>query len=499
MSNSNQNNDNIDLLSLLDFSNDQSIEVIKSEIHDSTKNLHLRKKLEPTFCPSCGNRMHSKGIYKRNVKHPIFQDSTQLILTVHQRRWECPFCRLSFNDEFTFLQPGKQSTNLTPLMILNAMKDLNRTTRSIADQFSLSDTQVHDIFTAYVDLPRLPLPEYISIDEVCLKISSNDLYAFVIVDFVTGEIIDIVHNRWMSTLEEYFLSIPIEERKNVKGIISDAYKNYLEKVPEYFPNSISILDSFHVSRVIIGYLNDYLNKLIKVYKQKDEQKWTERALQLNRDQIKGQYSQEVILLQNYKWVLLKNYDDINHSYYHNYHSRLKMHLTTYQIEEMFFNIDPRLRKLHSLKEEYISFNKSQYNSEEETEDALNKLIELYDNSHEAIFYNFSCFLKSHKKEIIHSFTTLQVKRKTAKDTEEYYARLSNGLMESLNRKPKDYKRSSRGSSNFNYTRNRILWATRNNPGILAIPKTSEEIHSYSLPKSTSKKRSKKYNTKNKNK
>ena len=496
MTNSNTNNENLDFMSLLDFSDDHSIEVIKIETQNSTKYLHIKKILIPTYCPSCGSKMHSKGIYKRTVKHPIFQDSTLLVLIVHQRRWVCSYCQLAMNDEFAFLQPGKQSTNLTPLMILNAMKDLNRTTRSVAEQFSLSDTQVHDIFTAYVDLPRLPFPEYISIDEVCLKISSTDNYAFVIIDFVTGEIVDIVHNRWMSTLQEYFSGIPIEERKNVKGIISDAYKNYLEIVPNYFPNSVSILDSFHVCKVIIGYLNDYLIKLTRHYKKIDEQKWAERALQLNRDQIKGQYSQEVILLQHYKWVMLKNYDDINHSYYHSYHSRLNMHLTTYQVEEMFFAIEPRLKKLHSLKEEYITFNKSHYDTEEEAEAALNKLIESYDNSHEAIFYNFSNFLKSHKKEIIRSFFTVQVSRKTKKDEEEYYARLSNGLMESLNRKPKDYKRATRGSSNFDYTRNRILWATRNNPSILAVPKTNTEIHKYSLPEKTAKKRSKKYKTKN---
>lgn len=349
MSDYNHNIENIHIVSLLNFTNDHSIEIIKIEVQDSTKNIHIRKKLEPIYCPSCGSRMHSKGIYKRTVKHPIFQDSTLLILTAHQRRWDCTYCNISFNDKFTFLQPGKQSTILTTLMILNAMNDLNRSTKSIAEQFSLSDTQVHDIFTAYVDLPRLAFPEYISIDEVCLKISTINLYAFVIVDFVSGEIIDIVHNRWMSTLQEYFSAIPIEERSNVKGIISDGYKNYLEKVPDYFPYSVSILDSFHVSKIIIGYLNDYLNKLIKLHNQKDEQKWSERALRLNRNKIKGQYSQEVILLQNYKWVILKNYDEINHSYYYNYHSRLKMHLNTYQIEKMFFDINPRLKKLHFLK------------------------------------------------------------------------------------------------------------------------------------------------------
>lgn len=481
------------LLHLLNFQVDDSIEIIGFETQDSIKIIHFRKKLTPVFCPSCASRMHSKGIYKRTVKHPIFQDSTLLKLVVHQRRWVCPECNSSLNDDFLFLQPGKQSTNFTPVMVLNAMKDLNRTTKSIADQFYLSDTQVHDIFTAYIDLPRLPLPEYISIDEVNLNIGPDEKYAFVIMDFVTGEIIDIVHNRWMNTLERYFRAIPIEERKNVKGIISDAYKNYLEKIPDFFPDCVSILDSFHTSRVIISALNIFLNQLIKQFKERDEKKWEERALQLNRDQIKGQYCQEVILLQHYKWVLLKNYDDINHSPYFNYHSKLKMYLTTYQIEDMFFKVDPRLKSLHSLKEKYISFNHSSFNSEEEAECALNQLIKTYDESKEVIFLNFSSFLKAHKKEIIRSFTILQVSRKSRKESDEYYARLSNGLMESFNRQPKDYKRSTRGSSNFDYTRNRILWATRINPSIRAVPKSNEQIHSYSLRKSTAKKRSKHYN------
>lgn len=68
-------------------------------------------------------------------------------------------------------------------------------------------------------------------------------------------------------------------------------------------------------------------------------------------------------------------------------------------------------------------------------------------------------------------------------------------MESFNCKPKDFKRSTRGSSNFDYTRNRILWATRNNPAIRAVPKFHEEIHSYKLPKKAARKRSKQYKKK----
>lgn len=60
------------------------------------------------------------------------------------------------------------------------MKDLNRSTSSIARQFHLSDTQVHDIFTSYVDLSRLRLPKYLSIDEVYIDFSEKEKYALVL-------------------------------------------------------------------------------------------------------------------------------------------------------------------------------------------------------------------------------------------------------------------------------------------------------------------------------
>ena len=103
--------------------------------------------------------MHSKGIYKRKIKHPVLQDGTCIIFIVSQRKWKCTNCSTYVNEDFPFFQRYKQSSDITPLLVLEAMKDLDRSTASIARQFNLSDTQVHDLFTAYVDLPRLTLPE----------------------------------------------------------------------------------------------------------------------------------------------------------------------------------------------------------------------------------------------------------------------------------------------------------------------------------------------------
>lgn len=169
--------------------------------------------LLPVFCPNCGCRMHSKGMYARTVNHPVLQDSFKLVLVVHQRKWKCTSCTTYLNESLPFLQPYRQSTTLTPLLILEALKDLNRSTASIARQFFVSDTHVHDIFTAYVDLPRLPLPEVMSIDEVFLDIRVKKNMPLVIMDFVSGEIVDILPSRWSSCHRQLFLSYSSRRKK----------------------------------------------------------------------------------------------------------------------------------------------------------------------------------------------------------------------------------------------------------------------------------------------
>ena len=145
---------------------------------------------------------------------------------------------------------------------------------------------------------------------------------------------------------------------------------------------------------------------------------------------------------------------------------------------MFFSLDKNFKTLRDLKEKYIVFNQTNFNSGEEAKNELNSLITLYKASDQSIFKEFADFLNMHQDEIIHSFTTVEVFRRTFDEQEKFYSRLSNGPMEGFNRKPKDFKRNSRGLSNFYYTRNRILWSTRKNPAILAVPKPLEQVRSF---------------------
>lgn len=75
------------------------------------------------------------------------------------------------------------------------------------------------------------------------------------------------------------------------------------------------------------------------------------------------------------------------------------------------------------------------------------------------FRDFASLLEKFEDPIVNSFIMV----KKIGNGKIYDARLSNGPIESINRKVKDLKRLGRGFRNFEHFRNRFLFATRQNP------------------------------------
>lgn len=236
---------------LLDLG-DPSAQVTDVITDNDTKFVFIEKKDRFMTCPFCGSRMKSKGKRIKQINHPVLQDGFKMILAVSVRKWHCDSCGTYDHDHFSFVEDRKRNTSLVPLMVLDKLKDLNTTARKAAADLNVSDTYVIETFMQYVSLPKLPFPDIISVDEVHMKFDKDDLYAVILMDFRTGQIIDILPNRYTSTFEEYFLHIPLKERENVQIIISDMYKAYLDFSSSYFPNAVQIVDSFHVISLING-------------------------------------------------------------------------------------------------------------------------------------------------------------------------------------------------------------------------------------------------------
>lgn len=425
-------------------------------IQGTTKTLTLETCPSTHFCPSCGFRMHSRGVKKRTIKHPILQDTYELILILKQRRWRCtnPDCGYGISESFKC----RRTTNATDMLIVDAYRNLMETSSSIANRFHISDTHVHEVFDRYVKMDRLPLTDAISVDEVFLDMDEYCKYALVIQDFHTGDSIDLLRSRRTNVTEPYFSSIPPAERNAVKYLISDMYNPYISYVGKYFPNAVSVVDSFHVIQWITRFIDNYIRQLLKKYRQRDRERAEQLSLELQKP-VSLPPSDEVYLIQKYKWLILCSMSNIKYHADPRMDSHFRCLMNTYDYEDALFRIDPKLKAFRDMKEMYIQFNNHNAGHPIEARRELDKLIPIYKSSEHQIFREFGALLEKYEDPIINSFIMVE-KHGYGKI---YDSRLSNGPMESINRKVKDLKRLGRGFVNFEHFRNRFLYATRQNP------------------------------------
>jgi transposase len=444
---------------LLDLE-DTDIIISDIQIQGQTKTITLETPPIAHFCPSCGFRMHSRGIKKRTINHPILQDNYSLILILKQRRWRCtnPKCLYDTSETFKFVNKQRRTTNATDMLIVDAYRNLLETSASIAKRFHVSDSHAHEVFDRYVKLDRLPLTDAVSVDEVHLDMDDDCRYALVIQDFHTGDPIDLLRSRRTNVTEPYFVSIPAEERNQVRYLISDMYNPYLAYVEKYFPNAVPVVDSFHVIQWVTRMIDNYIRQLLKKYRQRDRESQDKLSYEQQKT-VSLPPSDEVYLLQKYRWLILSNQTNIR---YHN-DPRMDSHfhalMNTYDYEDALFRIDPNLRDFRDQKELYVQFNSRNAGKPIEARNELSKLILEYSKSKHAIFRNFASLLAKYEDPIVNSFIMVE----KIGNGKIYDSRLSNGPIESINRKIKDLKRIGRGFRNFEHFRNRFLFAARSAP------------------------------------
>ena len=130
-------------------------------------------------------------------------------------------------------------------------------------------------------VPRRKMPHVLCIDEIKFSEELDQKYCCVLYDFENKEIVDIIKNRQMPFLREYFSNIPIKERENTKVFISDMYDAYASVCTSYFPKAIHVVDMFHivtqltraVNTLRVNTMNSYTEKkrsLLQFYEKQME-------------------------------------------------------------------------------------------------------------------------------------------------------------------------------------------------------------------------------------
>ena len=145
---------------------------------------------------------------------------------------------------------------LTVFNVLSDLKKTNETFSSVASRYRISNTAVTYIFDAHISVSRRILPEYICIDEVYAITNQDSEYVCILVDFLTGNVIDILPSRKKLDLLTYFRSISRSEREKVKIVCMDMWNTYRLVVKDIFPNASSAIYKFHIYQEYTRLLTD---------------------------------------------------------------------------------------------------------------------------------------------------------------------------------------------------------------------------------------------------
>ena len=443
------------IFSILGLKNEPNIEINNIEEDSSRYIVHISYKPIKLYCPKCGSRMHIKEKYVRKIKSPILLSGKQLNIYYTQRTWICRNSECSqktFIPKVSFIAPNKQYASQPIVTAIFKLVDINRTFRSVAGDFGMSDTELHNLFMQQVCLDRLTMPRILCIDEVHTDYLDDCKYALILMDFETMEIVDILPSRRAKYTTEYFRSIPLEERNNVEFIISDMYQPYLSLSGGFFKNSVACIDSFHVIKYINDRIEAYIIKLQRQYSTPKDQP--------EKD--------EHYLLRRFRFLILKNPENI---YYNDHPSKKDPHfgraMPTIEMEKRLFRAFPELETMRDLKNLYISFNQRIVSSPVDAEAELNALIIAYRSIKIDMFTDFADLLEDKKQYILNSFAHPEGCSEAI--------RLNNSRLEGFNRKPKDYIRMTRSFTNFDTFKQRLLFNNRVSKTLKGNPFTLEEI------------------------
>ena len=206
----------------------------------------VRQRTDQRLCPNCGSVKTVINNYKYVEVNCSETDQIKDILRIRKVRLKCKSCGKTFTPSIENIPRYSKTSAQTLQMIYNDFTK-SLTFSQIAERYGLSVSRIIQIFDEKVNyVPRRPLPEILCIDEIKFAEEYNQKYCCVLYDFKTREIVDIIKNRQLPYLIDYFKAIPEQERSKVKYFISDMYDGYLTVQRRFLKQSVHIIDLFHV-------------------------------------------------------------------------------------------------------------------------------------------------------------------------------------------------------------------------------------------------------------
>ena len=366
-------------------------------------------------CPHC----NSKNIVKNGSRHrkikyiPIQNYNIELELTI--QRYICKDCRKTFSPSTNIVSDNSNISNNLKYTIALELKE-NVSLTSIAKRYNLSVTSVQRIMNdCYSDFKvnKEHLPEAICIDEFKSVKNIDGAMSFVFADYHTKNIIDIVEDRRLHSLTEYFSRFSLEARNNAKYVCMDMYTPYISLVNSIFPNAKIVIDKFHIVNLVNRAFNQTRISIMN---------------SIQDDSLKRK-------LKLFWKSLLKYYPDLCQVNY--YCPSFKRKLSSKDKVDYLLEKCPELETNFNVYQDIIQAIK--HNNFKRFEETVKK------------------YLASKEKISKKMMIALKTLKKYMKYIENMFeSNITNGVIEGLNNKIKSIKRTAFGYSNFSNFKKRVL-------------------------------------------
>lgn len=379
------------------------------------------------ICPFCGsNNSIIKDYVSKNIAHSI-STFKPCIITYKARRFTCKDCNTSFYERNPFASLDSRTSYYTDALILDKLKSHTATYSSVARDLNVSIQLVINVFDQFVKPKLLGLSNVICIDEIYTNKLTSRKYCCVILNFFTGDLINIFPSRLKMDLHYYFSKYSLEERKKVEYIVIDMWETYNNVAKIVFPYAKVAVDSFHIIT--------HLNTAIDIIRLEVMRKFDKGHSKLINSEM------YYYMLKKFHYFFTKNFDSI---YEGNIKvPKLKTSWDKYEIRKYLLSIDGLLAKAYDLKVRYQEFNYlARYES---CDEELENLIEEFLSFPHDAFFQFGRLLQHWKVEIKNSFIRIDNRR------------LSNGKMEGCNSRLKCLIKNANGFRNFDRFKRRCLY------------------------------------------
>lgn len=372
-----------------------------------------------TTCIRCNSKnIVRNGHYTTKTKLPdIYYRPT--FLHVRCSRFICKDCKKSMSSPCDLKARGCHiSKDVKRKILLELSNNVSR--KYIAEQFGVSDMTVLRIMREHHKRHSRKafnyLPKILCVDEFkSTKLCSGKM-SFICVDGEKNKIFDILADRRVDKLTNYFLKYSKQARLNVQYLVMDMNSHYGQLIKTVFPNAVIVTDRFHIIQHINRNLNSVRIKIMNSFNQNDN----EQAKKYRR-------------LKTYWKLLLKDSFELDYSNYR-YHRMFKAIRTETEIVDELLSYSTVLKEAY----EFVQLLKYGY-SERDSDFFFSILSDIPKSLPENFRHKFKVFNR-YKTGIINAFSTP----------------FSNGITEGLNNKIKVIKRVAFGYKSFYTFRLRIL-------------------------------------------